>query len=76
MIGRLLGGAQPSDRHELVVDRIACAGRGVCAQILPGIELDDWGYPIIHDAVPDPDDAHAAVVMCPSRALRWVERTR
>jgi ferredoxin len=37
-----------SKRFELVVDRIKCDGRGLCAEILPEmIRLDSWGYPII-----------------------------
>ena len=33
---------------ELVVDRIACDGYGMCAELLPElIDLDDWGYPIM-----------------------------
>ena len=36
---------------ELVIDPIACDGRGVCAEILPErIELDRWGYPIVDGA--------------------------
>jgi ferredoxin len=35
-------------QFELVVDRIKCDGRGLCAEILPErIRLDSWGYPII-----------------------------
>jgi ferredoxin len=39
----------------LRVERIACDGRGRCAEVLPElIVLDDWGYPILRtDAVPD-----------------------
>ena len=42
-------------RTELVIDRIACDGFGLCAELLPElIELDDWGYPIVKSAaVPD-----------------------
>jgi ferredoxin len=37
-----------SREFELVVDRIKCDGRGLCAEILPErIRLDSWGYPII-----------------------------
>ena len=35
-------------QFELVVDRIKCDGRGLCAEILPElIRLDSWGYPIV-----------------------------
>jgi ferredoxin len=60
-------------RRRLLVDPIACAGRGLCAEVLPElIELDDWGFPIIgagevpgglHDA------AREAVRICPMLAL-------
>lgn len=58
------------------VDRIACDGRGLCAEVLPElIRLDDWGYPIIDAGViPDDLEAHAqdAVELCPKMAL-WLE---
>ena len=58
----------------LHIDRIACDGRGTCAEILPElIALDDWGFPIIADG-PVPRDleslARAAVELCPKMALR------
>ncbi len=63
----------------LRVDRIACDGRGLCAELLPElVALDDWGYPILRtDVVPD----HLAVVakeaveLCPVLALH-LERSR
>jgi ferredoxin len=58
----------------LVVDRIACDGFGMCAELLPElIDLDDWGYPIVRDGgVPDAlmDHARRAVAVCPVLALR------
>ena len=38
----------------MAVDMIACAGHGICAELLPEwIRLDDWGYPIIRrEAIP------------------------
>ncbi len=57
----------------LRIDRIACDGRGTCAELLPElIALDDWGYPIIADGtVPRNLEslAHAAVDLCPKMAL-------
>ncbi|WP_406731437.1 ferredoxin [Streptomyces sp. NBC_01794] len=57
----------------LRIDRIACAGRGLCAELLPElIDLDEWGYPVVKDrAVPDRLRAHArrAVAACPLLAL-------
>ena len=65
-------------RHELVVDRIACDGFGMCAELLPEIiELDDWGYPIVASGgVPDVLVEHArrAVAVCPVLALRLAAR--
>ena len=60
-------------RVALRIDRIACDGRGTCAELIPElIALDDWGYPIIDDG-PVPRDlerlARAAVELCPKMAL-------
>ncbi|MEA2623318.1 MAG: ferredoxin [Chloroflexota bacterium] len=62
----------------LAVDRIACDGSGLCAELLPElIELDDWGYPMLTGG-PVPDDlmtlARRAVDRCPVLALRLVAR--
>jgi len=58
----------------LDIDRIACDGHGLCAELLPElIELDDWGYPIIaREAIPKQLLGHArkAVAICPVLALR------
>ncbi|HKW69184.1 MAG TPA: ferredoxin [Candidatus Dormibacteraeota bacterium] len=61
------------ERVSLVVDRIRCDGRGVCAELLPElIRLDDWGYPILTPG-PVPDQllalARRAVDDCPVMAL-------
>ena len=65
-------------RTELVIDRIACDGFGLCAELLPELlELDDWGYPIVKSAaVPDAllDHAKRAVVLCPVLALKLARR--
>ena len=62
------------NRSELVVDRIACDGFGMCAELLPElIDLDDWGYPIVRDGgVPDALLGHArrAAAVCPVLAIR------
>jgi ferredoxin len=56
------------------IDRIACDGRGICAELLPElIDLDDWGYPIVRstEVPPDLQDlAHRAVGACPVLAFR------
>jgi ferredoxin len=59
--------------HRLRLNPIACAGHGLCADLLPErIRLDEWGYPIVED--PDvPADvlphARRAVSACPTLAL-------
>ena len=67
-------------RARLTVDRIACDGYGMCAELLPElIDLDDWGYPIIRDGgVPDAllDHARRAVAVCPVLALRLARDVR
>ena len=69
-----------SRQPELAIDRIRCAGRGLCAELVPElIRLDDWGYPIIAPGpVPDHLMSHAqkAVASCPVLALslRQAER--
>jgi ferredoxin len=56
------------------VNRVACTGHGVCAELLPElIALDEWGYPLIADgAVPArlARAARRAVTDCPALALR------
>ncbi|HXP33893.1 MAG TPA: ferredoxin [Acidimicrobiales bacterium] len=63
---------------ELVIDPVACDGRGVCAEMLPErIELDRWGYPIVDGAEIAPaivDHAVRAVRSCPRQAIHLVER--
>jgi len=64
----------------LHVDWTACAGRGLCAELLPEIlERDGWGYPLPRDRTRDPavpaelaDVARRAVAQCPRLALRLV----
>lgn len=59
--------------RELKVNPIACAGHGMCIELLPElISADPWGYPII-SAGPVPDEllplAQRAVNSCPMLAL-------
>ncbi|MEV6114548.1 ferredoxin [Streptomyces sp. NPDC052109] len=60
--------------HSLGIDRIACDGYGLCAELLPElIELDEWGYPIVGSStLSDEALGHArrAVAGCPALALR------
>ena len=56
------------------IDRIACDGHGMCAELFPErIRLDDWGYPIVHSR-PVPRElerqARRAIKECPKLALR------
>ena len=63
---------------QLVVDPVACDGRGVCAEVFPErIDLDPWGYPLVEDADISPtiqEHAERAVRACPTQALHLVER--
>src|SRR5437899_2606200 len=80
-------GARPeangvSREFNLVVDRIKCDGRGLCAELLPElIRLDDWGYPILRPG-PLPEHllplAQRVVEDCPvlAIALRRTERRK
>jgi ferredoxin len=64
----------------LLVDPIACDGRGLCAEMLPElITLDDWGFPVISAmAVPARLRADALVTVraCPKLALRLADSRR
>jgi ferredoxin len=60
-------------RLHLRLDPVACAGHGLCADLLPErIQLDEWGYPILRPDVPPHLARHArrAVRACPVLALR------
>jgi ferredoxin len=58
----------------LIVNPIACAGHGACAELIPElIELDEWGYPVIgQNQVPDELERQArrAASSCPALALK------
>ncbi|MDV2476229.1 ferredoxin [Rhodococcus zopfii] len=59
--------------RQLVVDRSACAGHGLCYSTSPQlIDCDDQGYPVVLKEFLSDDDmaaAEAAAVVCPERAL-------
>lgn len=65
---------------KLRVNPILCDGYGHCAELLPErIELDEWGYPIIHgEAVGRRLEpvARQAVKMCPRLALSLEKSAR
>jgi ferredoxin len=58
----------------LIVNPIACAGHGACAELVPElIELDEWGYPLIEPGeVPATLERQVrkAVASCPALALK------
>lgn len=62
----------------LDVNRIACDGHGLCAELFPErVSLDEWGYPIVDDrAITDDLEQHArrAVAECPALALFLTRR--
>jgi ferredoxin len=62
----------------LSIDPVACAGHGLCADLLPElVELDEWGYPILlaQDVPPElASHARRAVRACPTLALRLQRR--
>ena len=74
MTGRAGRGVAPRAGARLRVDFIACDGRGLCAEVLPGlITLDDWGFPIVRGRLVPPRllaDARETVRACPRLALR------
>ena len=70
----------PQRNRHLEVNPIACAGHGLCAELLPElVRLDDWGYPIIDPRpIPPGLEGHVrrAVAASPTLALRVRERER
>ncbi|HEY2692454.1 MAG TPA: ferredoxin [Streptosporangiaceae bacterium] len=62
--------------RRLHIDPIACAGHGLCADLLPeAVELDEWGYPMLRTDAIGPGllrYARRAVNACPTLALRLV----
>ncbi len=62
--------ARPTTTLPIIVDRVACTGRGICASILTEqVSLDEWGYPIVRTREVDPELGEIAVRLCPARAL-------
>ncbi|NHA70110.1 ferredoxin [Phycicoccus flavus] len=67
--------AQRDAPREVRVDRVACTGHGICAQLLAGrVSLDPWGYPVVHDGRVGVLEGDRAVDFCPARALYWSDR--
>ncbi|MEW2404463.1 ferredoxin [Streptomyces sp. NPDC046862] len=64
----------PGTAQHVDVDRTACQGHGLCAELLPEhITLDEWGYPILGEG-PVPRTAlkraRRAAADCPVLALK------
>ncbi|AFM15183.1 ferredoxin [Mycolicibacterium chubuense NBB4] len=67
-------------RSRLHIDWTRCDGRGLCAELLPGVlDRDDWGYPVARDGSREPaiaarqhTYARAAVSRCPRLALSLI----
>lgn len=62
--------------RRLRVDWPRCDAHGLCHELLPElVSLDEWGFPVIRDDVPEHLDrmARLAVSSCPTRALRVVD---
>ena len=62
-------------KTRLHIDWTACAGHGLCAELLPEVfGRDQWGYPLPHKdlSVPSNLEPHArkAASLCPRLALR------
>ncbi len=59
--------------RSLRVDRIACSGHGVCAELLPElVTLAERGYPVLAPGPVPPDlvrHARRGVSACPALAL-------
>lgn len=60
----------------LHIDWTRCRGRGVCIELLTGLDRDQWGYPLVLSGGSDmpipPSEAAAAddaVALCPLLAL-------
>jgi ferredoxin len=60
----------------LELNRETCAGHGLCSAVAPApIDIDDEGYPVMGDPVPD-DQAESArdpVTACPEQTLELLE---
>lgn len=61
-------------KHRLRLDPVACAGFGLCAELLPElITLDEWNYPVLQPGAVPPGllrHARRAVAACPRLALK------
>jgi ferredoxin len=60
----------------LHIDWTRCRGRGVCTELLSGLDRDEWGYPLVRTGGSDlaitrgeVEAAEDAVALCPLLAL-------
>ncbi|MBT2565710.1 ferredoxin [Arthrobacter sp. ISL-85] len=72
-------------KTHLHIDWTSCDGRGLCAELLPGVlDRDDWGYPVARGKVgrertdvplrdADREAAREAVFLCPRLALSLLD---
>jgi ferredoxin len=71
---RTIPAAVVDQRPRLEIDWTRCDGHGLCAALFPeGVQLDDWGFPILAEGGLDADlveHARRAVFACPALALR------
>ena len=75
---RLATTAVRATKERLVVDWVACEGRGLCIELLPELLTeDDWGYPLSRTGESSPEvprqlreHAEQAVKECPMLALK------
>jgi ferredoxin len=62
----------------LQIDWTRCDGHGLCAALLPDrVGLDEWGFPLLRDAVVTADDeidTRRAVAACPALALHLARK--
>ena len=71
------------DPARLHIDWTRCDGRGLCAELLPGVlTRDEWGYPQALDGTREPSivadaaaAARSAVDRCPRLALTLLTST-
>lgn len=65
------------DQPRLTVDRVACAGHGMCYATAPElIDCDEQGDPIVPErtlAADEMEQARKAIAACPERALSLFE---
>ena len=55
---------------KIAIDSTRCDGHGLCAALLPEqVSLDEWGFPVVHNADAPARDVRRAAAACPALAL-------